>query len=160
EGAAYTVMAGPYGAVHAHKVQSTTAPPLGTVAGDRDKVAVTRTVAVGHSTRYVSVSTLRTRAAYVREAYTGDTFTDGWYPLHAAACAPPRGRAASIWVAPPGRVVARFCAVGGPPVVYDYGSTAVIDSGDVYLDGTKVASAADYADKALAVADRGRRAQL
>jgi hypothetical protein len=36
----------------------------------------------------------------------------------------------------------------------------VIDSGDVYLDGTKVAAAADYAAKALAVADRGRQAPL
>jgi hypothetical protein len=56
--------------------------------------------------------------------------------------------------------VARFCAVSAPPVLYDYGWTAVIDSGDVYLDGTKVASAADYADGALAIADEGRRARL
>ena len=166
EGAAFAhvehtkVMAGPYGAVHAHEVHSATAPPLGTVAVDRGKVAVTRTVAVGHSTRYVSVSTLRTRAAYVREAYTGDTFTDGWYRLHASAWQPARWRVASIWVAPPWPAVARFCAVSGPPVVYDFGSTAVIDSGEMYLDGTKVASAADFADKALAVADSGRQAQL
>ena len=36
----------------------------------------------------------------------------------------------------------------------------MIDSGDVYLEGTKVASVADYADMALAVADKGRQARL
>lgn len=169
EGASYAqghvehtkVMAGPYGAVHAHEVQSNTAPPpLGTAAADRSKVAVSRTVTVGHATRYFSVSTLRTRAAYVRESYTGDTFTDAWYGHHASVWRPARWRVASIWVAPPWPVVARFCAVSGPPVVYDYGRTAVIDSGDMYVEGTKVASAADYADTALAVADKGRQAKL
>jgi hypothetical protein len=155
-----SLIAGPYGAVHAHEVHSSTAPPLGTASGDRSKVAVARTVAVGHSTRYVSVSTLRTRAAYIREGFTGDTFTDGWYRHHASAWRPARWRVPSIWVAPPWSVVARLCAVSGPPILYDYGRSAVIDNGDVYLDGTKVASAADYADKAIAVADKGRQAEL
>jgi hypothetical protein len=160
-----SLVAGPYGAVHAHEVYSAVARPLGTMAGDRGRVAVaraggTRAVAVGHSTRYVSVSTLRTQAAYIREAYTGDTFTDGWYRHHASAWRPARWRVHSIWVAPPWSVVARFCAVSAPPVRYDYGRTAWIDSGDVYLDGTQVASAADYADGALAVADKGRLARL
>jgi hypothetical protein len=164
EGESYThkehasLMAGPYGAVQAHEVYSAASGPLGTVADAR--AGGTRAVAVSHLTRYVSVSTLRTRAAYIREAYTGDTFTGGWYRHHASAWRPARWRVPSIWVAPPWSVVARLCAVSAPPVLYDYGRTVVIDSGDVYLDGTKVASAAEYADTALAVADRGRQARL
>jgi hypothetical protein len=159
-----SVTAGPYGAVHAHEVRSATAGPLGAGAGYRGGVTVaryegTRAVAGGHATRYVSTTTLRTRGAYVRESYSGSTFTAGWYRVHAAAWRPARWRVASIWVAPAWPAVARFCAVSGPPILYDYGSSAMIEGGQVYLDGTQVASAADYADQALAVADSGRQAR-
>jgi hypothetical protein len=160
-----SLTAGPYGAVHAHEVHSTVAAPFGATAGFRAAVAVAPNggaggVAVGHATRYVSVTALRTQGVYVREAYSGGAFTADWYRLHRAAWQPARWRAASFWVAPPWSVVARFCAVSTTPVSYNYGSTAVIDSGQVYLDGTQVASAADYADQALAVAGGGRQAQL
>jgi hypothetical protein len=160
-----SVMAGPYGAVHAHEVH-TASGPLGAAASFRSsKVAVvrasgTRVVAVGHSTRYISPSKLRMQAADIRAAYTPDAFTDDWFRRHASAWRPARWRVDSISVAPPWEVVARFCAVRPSPVEYDYGRTAVIDSGIVYLDGLKIATAAAYADRALAIADKGRQAQL
>jgi hypothetical protein len=156
---------GPYGSVHAHEVHSAAVGPLGAAGSYHSGgVAVARSggaraVAVGHSTRYVSGTTLRTRATYVRGAYAGGTFTASWYRVHPAAWRPARWAVASTWAAPAWSAVASFCAVSAPPIQYDYGSSAVIDNGYVYLDGTQVASATDYADQALAVADTGRQAQ-
>jgi hypothetical protein len=161
EGASVT--AGPYGAVRAHEVHSVEATPLGTTSASRSvtvaRGGATGAVAVSHSTTYVGVRTLETRATYVRESYTSNTFTPGWYQVHTAAWQPARWRVASIWVAPPWQSLARFCAVSTPAVQYDYGSTAVIEKGQVYLEGEQVASVAEYADQAQAVADSGRKAE-
>jgi hypothetical protein len=43
--------------------------------------------------------------------------------------------------------------------VYDYGSTVVINNNDVYLNGNRVASAPEYADEAITLADTGRTAR-
>jgi hypothetical protein len=161
-----SVVSGPYAAVHTHEVHATTtAPPLGAAAVHHTVVAVARVsaspaVVVAHSTRYVGASTLRTQGACVREAYSGITFTPLWYRRHPAAWRPVRWRTASIWVAPPWPVVARLCAVSGPPVPHDFGSTIVIEGADVYLDGTRVTSAIEYAEQALAIADAGRQVRL
>jgi hypothetical protein len=48
-----------------------------------------------------------------------------------------------------------FPAVWGPPLYYDYGGNVIFDNSVVYVEGTPVASAADYATQALALAASG-----
>jgi hypothetical protein len=115
-------------------------------------------IAVGHSTAYVSRAALGTRGAVVRGAYRYPYFTPTWYSTHPVAWAATRW-AAPLWVAPAWGTVSSFVGVTAPPVVYDYGSTTVIQDGTVYTNGEPAGSAADYAAQATAIADTGRQAQ-
>jgi hypothetical protein len=115
-------------------------------------------VAVGHRTRYYSPTVVRSRAAYVRGGFGYSCFTPAWYRTHSVAWVAPRWIGPSVWVAPPWRTVSVYCGVTAAPVVYDYGSTVVIEDNRVYVNGTSVGSAAEYAGEATQFADRGREA--
>jgi hypothetical protein len=54
--------------------------------------------------------------------------------------------------------VAPFLGITGPPIPYDYGSTALFQGDSFYLNGDPVASAADYAAQAMSLDDMGRAA--
>jgi hypothetical protein len=133
----------------------------GVAVGSRTGVAVGPAggVRVGHATAYVSPTAVRTSATVVRGGYVPHTFTRGWYTTHRDAWVAPR------WVAgyTPWRPVvwgtaAAFVGITAAPIIYDYGSTVVIQDDVVYVNGDPAASATDYAAQADALADAGRRA--
>jgi hypothetical protein len=121
-------------------------------------VGPARGIAVGHGTRYMSPVGLRTQAGYVRN-WGCTCFTPAWYRGHRGAWVAPRWRVANFWVAPAWPAVSVWCGITEPPVVYDYGSTVVIENNTVYVNGDQVASAEQYADQAQTYADLGREAQ-
>jgi hypothetical protein len=156
---------GPYGGVRAGGAHGAAAVgPYGAAySGYRGGVAVNPYggvraggVAVGHATRYVGPAALRTQAGYVRGGYHYSAFTTGWYRGRPGVWAPVRWRVPSIWLAPAWTAVAPFCGIAAVPIVYDYGSTVVINNDNVYLDGQQIATAQDYANQALQFADQGR----
>jgi hypothetical protein len=100
---------------------------------------------------------MRTSAVTVRTATTYPYFNQTWYRGHATAWVAPRYViGATPWVRPAWSTVATFMALTAPPVVYDYGSTVVINDDAVYVNGDSVGSASDYAAQATAIADTGR----
>jgi hypothetical protein len=169
-GSAGHVGVGPYGGVRAGGSHGAVAAgPYGAVAsGYRGGVAVGRYggvavggaagVAVGHATRYVSPTYLRTQGAYVRGGYYG-YFTPTWYRAHPVAWVAPRWAVANFWVAPAWATLSAYCGVVAPPILYDYGSNVVIENDNVYVDGSQVATAQEYATQAADFADVGRQAK-
>ncbi len=133
----------------------------GAAVGRYGGVAVggARGVAVGHATRYVSPVALRTQATYVRGGYYHGVFTTSWYRVHPVAWRPIRWRVPNFWVAPAWPAVAVFCGITAAPILYDYGSTVVIENNYVYSNGAPVASAEQYASQAEQFVDRGRQAK-
>src|SRR5207248_308469 len=128
--------------------------PYGGVA-----VGGSRTVVAGHATRYVSPVTLRNQAAFVRTGYHYPYFTPTWYRSHAVAWVAPRWRVPNFCVAPVWPSVAVYCGITAPPIVYDYGSSVVIDNNYIYQDGQQVATAQQYATQATQYADAGRKVE-
>lgn len=169
-GSAGGATVGPGGGVHAHGASGSrvAGPGGGAAVGTRGGVAVgpyggvaaggTR-VAAGHSTRYVSPTWASGHAAVVRTGVYGGAFTTGWYRSHPAAWVAGRWRVANYWSTPAWPWVAGYCGVAAEPVVYDYGSTIVIQNDYVYSDGTQIASAEEYAQQAGDLAAVGRDAK-
>ncbi len=167
------VPVGPYGGVRTYGAHGrvATGPYGGVAAGRRGGVAVRpypyggvavrggRGVVVGHATRYYGPRYIGNRAAVIRRGYYGPIFTPGWYRAYPRAWRPARWIVPNIWVAPAWPAVAVFCGITAPPILYDYGSTVVIENNYVYADGDQVASAEDYAGKAETIAARGRRVE-
>ncbi len=163
-GASGTAVRGPYGtAVGGYRGGAAVGPVGGAYAGYRG-VAMgpaggVRVGAVGHGTTYYSSAAVRTTALGVRGGYY-PYFTPTWYRNHPVAWFPPRWVGGStIWVAPAWNTVAGFVGIAAPPVVYDYGSTVVINDDTVYVDGIGVSTADDYASQATTIADAGRAAK-
>ncbi|HYT94139.1 MAG TPA: hypothetical protein VEL76_35815 [Gemmataceae bacterium] len=151
-GAHGAAISGPFGSAAAGYRGGVTVGPGG--AG----VARVGGAAVGHTTRYVSPYALNHSAAVVRTGYHYTAFNTGWYRAHPAAWYPARWRV-PIWVVPPWPTVALYCGISAPPVIYDYGSTVVIENNNVYYNGEQVATAPQYAEQATQYADRGRQAK-
>ncbi len=171
---------GPYGGVHAHGASGAAyrGPYGGAAVGHRGGIAVGPyggfasgwarggvtvgphgAVAVGHATRYVSPVALRTTGGYVRAGFVRPVFTPSWYRLHPAAWVPGRWRVPNFWVVPVWAGLATWCGAAALPIVYDYGSNVVINDNNVYVDGTQYATALQYAEQAIAFADRGRESK-
>jgi hypothetical protein len=145
------VATGPFGGVAAGRVGGVAVAPGGVrLAGGG--------VAVGHGTRYLSPGVVRTQATWVRGGYYHGAFTTGWYGVHVNAWRPVRWVGPAIWVVPAWPAVSVYCGISGPPIVYDYGSNVVIEDDYVYVDGSQVASAQQYAEQATQFADAGRDA--
>jgi hypothetical protein len=64
------------------------------------------------------------------------------------------------WFDPPWDNLGPFLGIDGPPIDYDYGSTAVYQDGTMYLNGDPIGTADDYAAQAMALEDAGRSAML
>jgi hypothetical protein len=118
-------VAGPYGAAAAINRGGVAAGPFGGVA-----IGGSRTV-VGHGTRYVSPTYLRTQGAYVRQWHGYPTFTTAWYRGYPGAWIAPRWRVANFWVAPVWASLAVYCGITAAPIVYDYGSNVVIENNNI-----------------------------
>jgi hypothetical protein len=167
-GSAGSAAVGPLGGVHTRGASGTAVRgPFGSAAagqrggvavGPRGGVAGSRTVAAGHRTRYYSPTALRTQATYVRSSFRSPVFTPTWYRSHTVAWRARRWVGSSVWLAPAWPALSVYCGITAPPIVYDYGSTVVIENNNVYVNGTQVASAEQYANQAIQFADRGRQA--
>ena len=115
-------------------------------------------MAVGHATHYYSPSVVRSRAETIRGRGDYHYFNPDWYRFHGRAWVAQRWVNPNLWFAPAWTTLAAFCQLTGPPIVYDYGSNLVIQNDAVYYNGDPIASAADYAAQAEAIADAGRQA--
>jgi hypothetical protein len=153
---------GPLGGVHAGGARGGVAVgPFGGVsaAGVRGGVGVGpygRGFAVGHATRYVSPVGLRTTAGYVRTGFGYRCFTPTWFRAHPAVWVAPRWIGPSVWVAPAWPVVSTYVGVTAAPILYDYGSSVVIQNDYVFVNGERSATAEEYSDQATTIAERGR----
>jgi hypothetical protein len=145
---------GPYGGVHAGAARGGFAVGPGSIfAGG------VRYGAVGHRTAYMSPTVVR-GAAYGVRAARYPYFTPTWYRAHANTWIAPRWVAGyNLWRPVAWTPVATFVGITAPPVVYDYGSTVVIQNDYVYVNGDQVGTAANYAAQADQIADAGRQAK-
>jgi hypothetical protein len=148
------VAVGPAGGVMAGASRGGVAvgPYGGVAAGSRVGV-------VGHTTTYMSPNTMRAAAHVARSGYAYSVFTPNWYRTHTVAWTATRWVGPGIWVPPVWPAVATFVGVSAPPILYDYGSTVVIQNDTVYVNGESVGSAADYSAQATTIADTGRQVQ-
>lgn len=115
--------------------------------------------AVGHTTAYWSPSIVRNSAFVVRSnryPYFTPTFFQGRPNVWVA----PRWVGGyNLWRPPVWGTVATFVGIAAAaPIVYDYGSTVVLQNDTVYYNGDPIASAADYANQAYQIAGTGRQA--
>jgi hypothetical protein len=144
---------GPLGGVRAVGVSSAVRAPLGGVAA-----VGMGGIPFGHVTRFYSPTLLQTQAVYVRRSFATPAFTAAWFGAHRVPWAPPRWRVANFWAAPAWGSLAAYCGISTPPFLYDYGSNIVINNNLVYVNGQPVCTAAEFADQAYGLADRGRGA--
>jgi len=153
---------GPNGGVAANR-GGVAVGPFGGVTGSRGGIAVGPNggVAARHSTFYASPNTFAARGAVVRGgfAYHSAYFNRAWFVAHPTAWTAARWTTASIWAASTWAATAQYCAIPGPAISYDYGSNVVIQDDDVYMDGEKAESTADFAASATKIADAGRAAK-
>jgi hypothetical protein len=115
---------------------------------------------VNNGTFHMTNGYLHGRAAAVNGAYihTG-TFGRGWYAAYPRAWYPYRWAGAGLWAAADWASTAAYLGWAGDPIAYDYGTNIVYDDdGQVYQDGTPVATQDDYAQQAEDIADAGRDA--
>jgi hypothetical protein len=154
---------GPYGAAGGFRAGGFEAGRYGAYAGGVRVGGVAGAggfAAAGHVTRYVSPAAFHAQAVAVRTGggwgYT--CFTPSWYRLHPVVWAPARWATPTFWVAPLWPALVSWCDVPETPVTYDYGSNVVINENNVFVDGTKTATAPQYAEQAITIADAGRKA--
>ena len=149
-----TTVSGPAGAVGTgYRVGGIGTPYAGWAGG-----GVRVGGAVGHSTAYWGGDVVRTTAVGVRSGVY-PYFTPGWYAGHAGAWVAPRWVGGyNLWAVPTWAAVAGFVGVAAAPVVYDYGSTVVLQNDAVTVNGEPAGTAAAYATQAAALADAGRTA--
>lgn len=126
--------------------------PNGAVAG-RSVGAVTP-----HGTYYHSAAIISGQGAYVRAGCVGyhGCFSRGWYAQYPGAWFAAGLVAGAAWNT---ATYDDIYATGGYPAEpqsYDYGSNVVYQDDQVYANGEPVATTAEYADQATAIADAGK----
>ncbi len=67
--------------------------------------------------------------------------------------------AAAVWAATSWAAVSSTCGYPETYADYDYGTTVVYEGDQVYYDGQPVATAEEYMEQAVAIADVGEKAQ-
>ena len=115
---------------------------------------------VNNGTFHVTNGYLHGRAAAVNGAFIHNgVFGRGWYSLYPRAWYPYRWAGAGLWATYGWASTAAYLGWAADPIAYDYGTNIVYnDDGQVYQDGTPVASQDDYAQQAQDIADTGRQA--
>jgi hypothetical protein len=115
---------------------------------------------IGHSTTYVRPATLNNLAMGVR-GREYPYFTRDWIGRHSGLWFPGVWAGGlGYWDVPVWDNLAPYVGIAGPPIHYDYGSTAVIQDGTMYLNGDPIGPAGDYAAQAVALDDAGRAAAV
>jgi hypothetical protein len=78
------------------------------------------------------------------------THPGAWYPAGWAAAAAWR---TATWAS-----LATLYTIPAQPIDYDYGNTVIYQDNSVYMNGTEVGTAQDYAQQATTLADQGQKA--
>jgi hypothetical protein len=65
----------------------------------------------------------------------------------------------AAWTAATWPALSTWCDITAAPVVYNYGDTVIYQDNNVYLNGTDVGTAQDYAQQAITLADHGQKAK-
>jgi len=113
-----------------------------------------------HSPAYWSNGYMGTRAGSVRSGfgYYG-CFHPEWYAAHPGCWAAAGWAAGAAWAAPTWLAVSGYCGiVTSEPVDYDYGSSVVYQSTNIYVNGQDAGTAAQYAQQATDIAAQGQTA--
>jgi hypothetical protein len=147
------VATGPFGGVAGGRFGGVAGGPGGVRVGGG------RAIAAGRGTRFVSPAVIRTQAASVRAGFYRGVFSAGWFQVHRTSWPPLRWRVPNFWVAPAWTNVALYVGISAPPVVYNFGSNVIIVNNQVYVNGSQVGSADQFAQQAAQFAAAGRAAQ-
>jgi len=151
-----SVAVGPHGAVANRSVGGMNVNPGGVAVGGYRTGAV---ATPRYGTYYNNAGFVRTQGAYVRQGFGHyNSFTPNWYGTHATAWRVPNWTARTAWGVAGWSTLNRFCSYPVTPIYYDYGSNIVYQDDRVYIDGNDVASAVDYSQQALQIANAGRAA--
>src|SRR5262249_31407329 len=118
-------------------------------------------VATGSGTYFRSAGAVSGQGAYVRAGFTGTGayFSKTWAAGRPGYWYPGRGARAAAWGAAPWGSVSSACGYPEDCTSYDYGTSAVYQDGQVYVDGESVGTAEQYADQAAAIAETGTAAE-
>ena len=117
-----------------------------------------------HGTYYRSAAAVSGQGVAVRAGMSNyyGCFHGSWYARYPGAWYPAKWAGVAAWSAIAWGMPSPGVG-GGYPVEtatsYDYGSSVVYQDDAVYVDGEQVATAAEYADQATAIAEEGRKAE-
>jgi hypothetical protein len=111
-------------------------------------------VAVGHRTRVVTPSVLAARGVAVRRVYTRPFtwFTPAWYTRYPVAWRPAAWRPGVVWTTTTWPLLAGWWGWRAQPIYFDYGTTIVYQDNQVVVSGQPVATADQYYQQAVALA--------
>lgn len=149
------IASGPGGAAIGGSRAGVAAGPYGAAAGR------TTVVAGNRGTYYRSATVIRNQGVFVRQAVVRyPCFRPGWYAQHPGAWFAAGWVAGTVWRAATWPVCANFWGIAAEPVYYVYGENVVYQDDGVYFDGEKAYALDVYAEKAAALADAGREANV
>lgn len=114
---------------------------------------------VAHSTAYWSGASMATRAGYVRGGFGYyHCFRPGWYGRYPGCWVVPGWVPGFAWTYPTWTTFYPYLGFVATPYTYDYGSDVVFQQNNVYIGGQPAGTPAEYAQKAITLADAGVRA--
>jgi hypothetical protein len=164
-GQANSLAVGPYGGI---RTSSTTGMAARSPFSGGAAVVNRNTVAAGpagvgvrQSTTYMSPNSVRAAAAIARSGSTTTFFTPNFYTRHVNAWIAPRWVAGTtiyrplVW-----GTAATFIGISAAPLIYDYGSTVVIQDNRVYLNGEEIATTEQYTAQAKQLVEVGQQARV
>lgn len=181
-GASGTVVRGPDGGTYAHGqagARGAAVGPGGVAAGGREasgtviKGSGGNSIARGQAasggfyagargagTWHASAGDLRVQGNYVRANFSHwDAYGRNWYRRYPNAWWA-RGFAAGVWYAASWDTINSWFGATWPAMYYDYGNNIYYDNGNVYLAGQEMATAAEYYQSALELAQSGAQADV
>ena len=181
-GASGTVIKGPDGGTFAHGqagARGAAVGPNGAIAGGREASGTVikgpggNSVAHGQAasrgfyagargagTWHASAADLRVQGRYANANFSHwNAYGRNWYRNYPNAWWA-RGFAAGVWYAASWDTINSWFGVTWPAMYYDYGNNIYYDDGNVYLDGQQMATADEYYQSALALAQSGEQADV
>src|SRR5262249_40867028 len=116
-------------------------------------------VSAAHTTAYWSHGYCTAHAGYVRTGFGYyNCFHPAWYTAHPGCWYVPTWPAGAAWTTTAWPALATYCGIAGQTIDYECGNNVVYQNNEVYYNGSPVASASDYAQQAITLADQGQKA--